>query len=603
MKIKIGYKINFAFLIIALLIIVLMLIMTRMNRSRLIEISGVQNIRLSEELLGKFYRRILQRIEDVYIHFIDIDDVIREHEDSSEWETEKALREKTYKLIDFYFNNYSMSLIEGLAIYDKGKDEICSVSMFMEKSKINSCLNSDMEGKRYQICKMYYDKILKKPTAIVKIKLISGANSKEYYILLKVGLLDIFSDLEYLYANNFSTINRIITSDGRLVYSSGTFNFLEDVSSSDIYKNLSNESGYILSEYQNKEMLFSYSKKHENRKQIDGFDFFLLTGSEVETISSNMGGVIVILYAAAFVLIISSIVAGLILSRSISTPLNILRDATLSVKSGNFSTRVYIETGDEIEDLAGNFNLMISDLQKYYDELKKNIINLNKSNEELKQYAYVASHDLQEPLRSIAGFLQIIENKYKDKLDEKGVKYIRRSVNASERMQNILRDLLYYSNVNIDRNSLEPVDTSKAFDEIIKELSEEIEKTKALITKVELPVIRASYKEFKALLKHLISNALRYQRPEVPPNVRVVATKLEDKWRFRVLDNGMGIEEQYFERIFSLFQRLNARKDYSGTGIGLAICKRIVESLGGEIWLESKPGAGSTFNFTIPFQE
>ena len=224
---------------------------------------------------------------------------------------------------------------------------------------------------------------------------------------------------------------------------------------------------------------------------------------------------------------------------------------------------------------------------------------LARSNRDLEQFAYVASHDLQEPLRAVAGFVSLLRQRYQGKLDERADGYIRSAVDGVTRMQTLIGDLLSYSRVGTKGNVLEPTDTGKSLKDALTDLHASIEESGAVLQVDPLPTVRADTVQLTQLYQNLIANAIKFRSDE-PPEIHIGARREQDAWRFWVRDNGIGIDPQYAERIFLIFQRLHTRNQYPGTGIGLAICKRIVERHGGNIWVESQPGQGSTFYFTLP---
>jgi len=234
------------------------------------------------------------------------------------------------------------------------------------------------------------------------------------------------------------------------------------------------------------------------------------------------------------------------------------------------------------------------EILRYADELER-------SNYELQQFAYVASHDLQEPLRMISSYLQLIERRYKSKLDQDADEFIEYAVGGAKRLQNMINALLEYSRVGTTGRSFEPVDCEKVLGDTLANLKVAIEENSAVITHDPLPIVMADRSQMLQLFQNLIGNAIKFRGQEAP-RIHVSAGRKDDEWTFYVKDNGIGIEEQYKDRIFDLFQRLHNR-GYSGTGIGLSVCKRIVERHGGKIWLESMFGKGSTFYFKIPFRE
>ncbi|MBC7389163.1 MAG: PAS domain-containing protein, partial [Opitutaceae bacterium] len=232
-------------------------------------------------------------------------------------------------------------------------------------------------------------------------------------------------------------------------------------------------------------------------------------------------------------------------------------------------------------------------------ELEKRAEELAASNIELERFAYVASHDLQEPLRMVSSFLQLLEKKYEGNLDETAQKYIHFAVDGAARMKVLIKDLLQYSKIGTGALELVPIDINNVLSDILLLFKEEINNSNAEIVVQNMPVILAEKTAMMQLFQNLISNALKYKSPHIAPIVEVSYTEDNHYWNFKVKDNGLGIDPNYNEKIFVIFQRLHNKDEFSGTGIGLAICKKIVERYQGQIRVESEQGAGSTFIFTI----
>jgi PAS domain S-box-containing protein len=224
---------------------------------------------------------------------------------------------------------------------------------------------------------------------------------------------------------------------------------------------------------------------------------------------------------------------------------------------------------------------------------------LRRSNAELEQFAYIASHDLQEPLRTLAGMVQLLQKRYQGQLDERADEYISHAVESASRMQALIRDLLAYSRVDRRNQPVEAVSAQDCLQIALKNLGASIRESGAVLVAEDLPIVHADSTQLVQLFQNLIGNSIKF-RGERESHVQITATQLNDVWQFAVSDNGIGIEAQYFDRIFLVFQRLHTRRQYQGTGIGLALCKKIVERHGGSIWVESRPGEGSTFYFTLP---
>jgi PAS domain S-box-containing protein len=249
--------------------------------------------------------------------------------------------------------------------------------------------------------------------------------------------------------------------------------------------------------------------------------------------------------------------------------------------------------------LAG-FAQDITDRKRAEKALAERTEELARSNEELQQFAYVASHDLQEPLRMISGYVQLLARRYTGRLDADADEFIHFAADGAARMQALINDLLEYSRVGTRGKPLAPTDAEAVLETVLADLAPAIQEAGARVTHDPLPTVRADDVQLAQLLRNLIGNGLKYRRPDTPPEVHVRAAPDGASWRFDVRDNGIGIEPQYFGRLFVLFQRLHSRQAYPGTGIGLAIAKKIVERHGGRIWLTSQPGRGSTFSFTLP---
>ena len=227
---------------------------------------------------------------------------------------------------------------------------------------------------------------------------------------------------------------------------------------------------------------------------------------------------------------------------------------------------------------------------------------IKKSNSELEQFAYVASHDLQEPLRMITSFLTQLEKKYADALDEKAKEYIFYAVDGAKRMRHIILDLLEYSRVGKSNDKISAIDINEIVSDFEVLHSKQIEELNAVIVKKNLPVLKNYKTPIRQLFQNIISNGLKYHRKDIKPEIVIEAVSLNDSWMFTISDNGIGIDKQYFSKIFEIFQRLHNKDEYSGTGIGLSISQKIIDKLGGKIWLESEIGKGSSFHFTIPFE-
>jgi signal transduction histidine kinase len=233
------------------------------------------------------------------------------------------------------------------------------------------------------------------------------------------------------------------------------------------------------------------------------------------------------------------------------------------------------------------------------EDLARKVDELARSNADLEQFAYVASHDLQEPLRMVTAYTQLLAERYRGKLDEDADKFIGYASEGAQRMQVLIHDLLAFSRVGRNGIVTGSMDCNAVLAEVLLVLAPAIQESGATVTHGELPAVWADRTHVAQIFQNLIGNAIKFRGKE-PPVISVQAEKADQRWLFRVIDNGIGIASEYAQNIFVVFQRLHARSEYAGNGIGLAICKKIVERYGGRIWVESQSGSGSSFKFTLP---
>lgn len=324
-------------------------------------------------------------------------------------------------------------------------------------------------------------------------------------------------------------------------------------------------------------------------------------------------GIIALITAIVAVVIVSltGAVVWLGLHRWVLGPIDGLALQVRDVATGNRERRIVGHGPVELTDLGGDVEAMRMQIATERDraetsegELRVQGAELARSNDDLQQFAYVASHDLSEPLRKVANFCQLLERQYGDQLDDRAKQYIYFAVDGAKRMQALITDLLAFSRVGRTTESFEPVDLDKRLDQALLTLRDRIEESGAVIERpTSLPTVDGDQSLLTSLFENLVGNAIKYRRTDVVPRVRVdvEADPEQRRWVFSVSDNGIGIDRQYAERIFVVFQRLHLRDKYGGTGIGLALCRKIVEFHGGQIWLADVGSSqGATFRFTLP---
>jgi signal transduction histidine kinase len=321
---------------------------------------------------------------------------------------------------------------------------------------------------------------------------------------------------------------------------------------------------------------------------------------EVDVPLGRLGG---LLTAVAIVALTVAALGGILGARSVGKPLGELRDATQEIARGNLDRRARVHARDEIGQLAHDFNRMAGALIEARQDLERKVkartAALERSNKELESFAYVASHDLQEPLRSVSGFVQLLKRRYEGKLDEQADEYITFATEAVKRMQELIQDLLVYSRVESQGKPLAPTKLDEVFNGVLNSLRLQIEESGAHVTRDDLPRVLGDDVQLGQLIQNLVGNAVKFRKKGATPNIHVEAVVKDGMWLVSVKDDGIGIAPEYAEKVFVIFQRLHRREEYGGTGIGLAVCKKIVERHGGRIWVESKEGEGATFFFTL----
>jgi light-regulated signal transduction histidine kinase (bacteriophytochrome)/HAMP domain-containing protein len=316
---------------------------------------------------------------------------------------------------------------------------------------------------------------------------------------------------------------------------------------------------------------------------------------------------------AAVIVILAGAALLLLLDRLITRPVLELAEQVREVAAGDYDRHLASEGSPELAGLASDVEGMrqkiaaeLSDVREartqlewVNDQLKVQAEELTRSNRDLEQFAYVASHDLQEPLRKVASFCQLLQRRYSGQLDERADQYIGFAVDGAQRMQRLINDLLAFSRIGRLTSGFNDVDLNRVLHEVSSQLETRAGEDGEIVWS-DLPIVEGEEPLLTTLFVNLIGNSLKFRRPDVPPVVRITAELGDQEWKINVRDNGIGIEPEFADKVFVIFQRLHARDAYEGTGIGLAIVKKIVEYHGGRIWLDLEVEGGTSVNFTLP---
>ncbi|MEO3805832.1 ATP-binding protein [Nonomuraea sp. B1E8] len=318
---------------------------------------------------------------------------------------------------------------------------------------------------------------------------------------------------------------------------------------------------------------------------------------EVAAQLSRLNVTLIVVFA---VLLACGIGLAFIVRHFVLNPIDRLTTQVRTVAAGDFDHVLHVDRPAELAELAGHVDSMRDRIVAAWRVAADQSEELRRSNGELEQFAYVASHDLQEPLRKVAGFTQMLEQRYGPQLDDRARQYIHYAVDGAKRMQLLINDLLDFSRVGRVTGEKAVVDSGVALDAALENLSAAIEDTGATVTRDELPRVTGNRVQLTQLFQNLVENAVKF-RAEEPPRIHIGAERNGDMWEFSCSDNGIGVEPKYADRIFLIFQRLHPRDVYPGTGIGLALCRKIVEYHGGRLWLDGETeGGGTTFRWTLP---
>jgi signal transduction histidine kinase len=331
-----------------------------------------------------------------------------------------------------------------------------------------------------------------------------------------------------------------------------------------------------------------------------------------------------LLYGFGAAVLVVGVIVLIALRRLVTRPVTDLTAQIQAVAAGDYNRKIVASGADELITLAHDVDTMreriaaelhdmgsarnrlqqaLTEVNRLNAELELRANELLRSNRDLEQFAYVASHDLQEPLRKVASFCQLLQRRYAGRLDEKADQYIGFAVEGAQRMQQLINDLLAFSRIGRTTTDFADVDLATVVADCLAQLEYPIKQTQAEVSADNLPVVRGEPALLTALLANLIGNAVKFHRPGVPPQVRISAEKIDDRWHITCTDNGIGIDPEQGDRVFVIFQRLQPRDQYAGTGIGLAIAKKIVEYHGGEIWVSENPdGPGAAVTFTLPME-
>jgi signal transduction histidine kinase len=339
-----------------------------------------------------------------------------------------------------------------------------------------------------------------------------------------------------------------------------------------------------------------------------------LRDSSVDQVRGTLRRLVSLLVLAVIVVVLAGILLAFLLRQLVTRPVVTLASEVRHVARGDYEREIESVGPPEVGRLARDINAMrqqiVADLgavrqtheqlEQANKQLEQQAAELARSNRDLEQFAYVASHDLQEPLRKVASFCQLLQRRYSGQLDERADQYIAFAVDGAQRMQRLINDLLAFSRIGRITSGFTDVDLDQVVGDVAAQLSWRTEQADAEITWSDLPTVRGEEPLLSALFTNLVGNSLKFRHPDRPPRVHITAERVDDEWHISCTDNGIGIEPEYADKIFVIFQRLHPKSEYAGTGIGLAIAKKIIEYHDGRIWLDTEAQEGTAIRFALP---
>ncbi|QGQ99493.1 HAMP domain-containing protein [Paenibacillus psychroresistens] len=457
-----------------------------------------------------------------------------------------------------------------------------------------------LKGKEY-ISDVLMGKVSKQPTILFSAPIIDVNNQflGAVYGTVTLETIDHFMDQ---FQNGNSGESYLMDTNGYLITDSRfaeNRKKLEFKNESEILKRakIGIESAAVYTNYRSNQVFGTY-------QLVNNSKWIAVSEIEKNEVLHSFYQQLMVMSVIIFIVLAIGLIGMLQLAKHIEQPIQMLLRGVSRLQNGEYDYQIHysdLKTAPmELIQLCEAFNQMSQNIHENELQLKQQKEDLAVSNGELEQFAYVASHDLQEPLRMVASYVQLLAKRYKGKLDQDADDFIHYAVDGSQRMQSLINDLLAFSRVGSKGKEFKIVDLGIVLQHVLANLQQAILENGAVITHDTLPTLTADPTQIAQLLQNLIGNAIKFNDASRIPTIHIGVQRVGEDWQISVQDNGIGFDSQYKERIFLIFQRLHTKSKYSGTGIGLSICKKIVERHGGKIWVESEMGLSTTFYFKLP---
>lgn len=653
---KIGQKLTLAFLGVALLIGVAGYISLNTSQKALQESIGESSASLAVGISRNIDRAIYHKIEEfqVYSGDLEVQKVVKEsnkefkklsdiqrfiEQKDREWIsvpaeavtafmeelTNNELARELKRRLRFYEEKYGYKVLGEVFITNKYGANVAQTGKTSDYNQADEQWWQITKEDGLYVADVQYDKSADVYSTDIGIRI--DDEDENFTGVIKV-VLNIESVIDIMKkakeTSPYETTElKLFDKKGKVIFDTeGSIKSFEDILDENIGGHITRNMGHILKvgELGGGEELFAYaySKGYRDYKPLG---WILAIEYETEEIFAPVAELKSIMLIVSFTITIVAVLIGLLVSRTISKPIKRLRNAAVEISKGKFDATIEIKSEDEIGELANSFNRMIWHLKKMVDnlhgevterkkaeyaleklnkDLELTIQKLSWSNKELQEFTYIAAHDLKAPLRAIGTLAGWLSTDYSDKFDEQGKKKVELLVGRVKRIDKLIDSVLQYSEVGDIRQKKREVDLNLLLSKIIYQIGppDNVE----IIIENELPVLMCNKKRIFEVFYNLLHNAVKcMDKPK--GQIRIGYREDDDFWTFSVSDNGSGIEQRYFEKIFKIFQTLSTRDEVEAVGIGLSLTKKIVELYGGRIWIQSEPGQGSTFYFTLPKQE